>query len=179
MISVIFKRLIFLVFTDFADPTYKLVSVLIGELIGADFTGRLGTEKLVEINLTTAQYPDDFRRKIQISPFVVMHFTGAGQTMHAEGREYEDLIRLQEKQPVIHPHIFTAADMNIKLKIIMAVELRDLVGFAHLIMCFIPLMTLLTHREKRRLRDICLPGSHDVPPALHCAEFAYIETRFI
>ena len=96
--------------------------------------------------------------------------------MHTEGRKDEELIGLELEQPVSDAHVFAAADMQVKLKIVMAVELRDLVDITDLIMRFIALMPLLTHWEKRRLGELRLPGSHENPPGLHCAEFAYIET---
>lgn len=179
VIGVVFKGLISLVFADFANAGDKLLRILGSELIGADFTGGLGTKKLIKVDLAATQDPDDLRGEIEIGSLVIMHLGGAGETVHGEGRKDEDLVRLEEKEPVIHAHVFAAADVNVKLKIIMAVELRDLVDITDLIMRFIALMPLLTHWEKRRLGELRLPGSHENPPGLHCAEFAYIETRFI
>ena len=46
--------------------------------------------------------------------------------------------------------------MDIKLVIIVAVELRDLIGFAEVVVRFVTLLLILSHRQERRLREIFL-----------------------
>ena len=80
--------------------------------------------------------------------------------MHTEGRQDEYLVGFEQEQLIVHAHKFTAPDMDIELKIIMAVELRDLKGFADLVVGLISLMALLPHGQERSLGHIRLTGSH-------------------
>ena len=71
--------------------------------------------------------------------------------MHAEGRENKQLVGHELKQAVFNAHVFSAADMQVKLKIVMAVELRDFDGLVKIMMRLITLVAGLAHRQKRYL----------------------------
>ena len=162
--SIRVQGVFFLVFANPADPGNELFRILVTELVSADASGGMGTEELVQVNLSAAQDTKSVGCEIQVSPLIIVHFTGAGQTVHGKGRKNKDLVRLEQIKLVIHAHIFPTADMNIKLIIIVAVELRHLIGFTDLIMRLIALLFILIHGHEGRLACFSLYRFHDVPP---------------
>ena len=144
-----------LVVPDPVNAGDKGFCVLIAELPGTGAAGML-PEKVLRIDLPTAQPAHDFRREIQIGALIVFHLAGAGEPVHTERRQYEQLIGEKGIQTVFHPHELSAAQVNIKLKVVMTVELRDLKSFIQIVVRFVTLVSRLIHGEKRCLRFIRL-----------------------
>ena len=101
-------------FLDLADPGNEAFRIVIGELIGADAPGRIGTKELIEIDLFAAENAHHFRRNIQVSPLIIVHLVGTGQAVHAERRENKDLIRLEGEELIVHAHKFSTMQVNIQ-----------------------------------------------------------------
>ena len=113
----------------------------------------MGLEELVEVQLAAAQVPHDFRRQVEESPLIVVHFLCAGKPVHAEGRQDKNLVGVQDIQLVVHAHVFPAAQVDIQLVIVMAVVLGNLHMLMEAVMGFIALAALL-HGHERRIHFI-------------------------
>ena len=124
------------------------LGTVIGELIGADAPGRIGTKELIEIDLFATENAHHFRRNIQVSPLIIVHLVGTGQAVHAERRENKDLIRLEGEELIVHAHKFSTMQVNIQFIIVMTMILGDLHAVTVLIVCFVALLRLL-HGSKR------------------------------
>ena len=79
---VVFEACIPLVFTDPVDPRDILFRVLVVQLVRAHAPGRMGAEKLVQVDLSAAQHAQYLRGKVQVCPVVVVHHAGAGKPVH-------------------------------------------------------------------------------------------------
>ena len=64
--------------SDTMNTGYEDLRVIIAELICAHISGRVLAEEVFRVDLAAAQYPQHLRREIQVSPFVIPHFPGAG-----------------------------------------------------------------------------------------------------
>ena len=148
------KKLLQKKYLIFIIPAILLLILLIAAAPGAIYREhhyRSAMNALHEGDLAAAQDAEDFGGQVQVSALIIPHFMGAGKAVHGEGRKNKNLIRFQQEQLIVHAHKLPAAEMNVELKIIMAVKLGHLKGFTDLIVGFVSLLSLLSHGQERRL----------------------------
>ena len=107
-----------------ADQPDAVLGVLRQDLEGVLPLGSVGAEEGIQVDLPAAQHAEHVRRQVQVAAAVVPDVGGGGQAMHAEGRDDEDLVRLEQVHVVVQAEVLPAVDVDVKLVEIMAVILR-------------------------------------------------------
>ena len=107
-----------------ADQPDAVLGVLGQKLEGVLPLGSVGAEEGIQVDLPAAQHAEHVRRQVQVAAAVVPDVGGGGQAVHAEGRDDEDLVRLEQVHVVVQAEVLPAVDVDVELVEVVAMVLR-------------------------------------------------------